>query len=429
MKIYDLIGIGFGPSNLSLAISLNERYGDSNVNALFLEKQTSFAWHPNMMLNHSHMQISFLKDLVTPRNPTSQFSFLNYLANKNRLQNFINLKTFFPSRFEFNDYLAWCASYFDDKCIYNREVVDITPIKTDDGKVSYLQVKSIDNHGNNYEYMSRSLVIATGGYGHIPSEFQEVKDSKRVFHSSSYLTRLEELKQNTQLEKVAVIGAGQSAAEIFMDLHENHNVQVDLITRAWAFRPSDDSPFANEIFNPEFVDYVYNNSQERRTGLLKEFRSTNYAAPDLEVIENIYNVMYQQKVTDNKRHSLLRRYEVQSSKVNDQQILLNINSLDTNEILEKSYDAVILSTGYKRNIHKKLLQPVKEYLQDFSVSRDYQICSESNFQPVIFLQGCCELTHGLGDTLLSNLSMRAEEICEGFEKSILEKKGAETIVL
>lgn len=424
MKIYDLIGIGFGPSNIALAISMHERYDKSQVDMLFLEKQSSFAWHPNMMLNHTHMQISFLKDLVTPRNPTSKFSFLNYLASKNRLQDFINLKTFFPSRFEFNDYLAWCASYFDDRCVYDREALEIKPIVADIGDengVKYLQIKCKDSEGKCHDYMTRSVVIATGGYGYIPDEFQAVKDSNRIFHSSCYLTKLEELKHQSQIHNIAVIGAGQSAAEIFMDLHDNHDVQVDLITRAWAFRPSDDSPFANEIFNPEFIDYVYDNCQQRRFDLLEEFRSTNYAAPDLEIIENIYKVLYLQKVTGDDKHTLLRRYEVKDSRIDDQHITLSINSLDTNEIIKKSYDAVILATGYKRNIHEKLLQPAQKYLQDFTVTRDYQMNASGDFQPVVFLQGCCEPTHGLGDTLLSNLSTRAEEICEGFEKRILAK--------
>ena len=104
MHIHDLIGIGFGPSNIALAIALDEhRQTGQAKDALFIERQPCFAWHPHMLLDNAHMQISFLKDLVTPRNPKSRFSFLNYLHSKGRLQDFINLQTFFPSRHEFND--------------------------------------------------------------------------------------------------------------------------------------------------------------------------------------------------------------------------------------------------------------------------------------------------------------------------------------
>ena len=43
--IYDLVGVGCGPSNLALAIALDEkkeRY--QALNAVFLEKQASYCW-------------------------------------------------------------------------------------------------------------------------------------------------------------------------------------------------------------------------------------------------------------------------------------------------------------------------------------------------------------------------------------------------
>ena len=79
MKIYDLIGIGFGPSNIALAITLDEKkQAGHHVESFFIEKQPSFAWHANMMLDNAHMQVSFLKDLATMRNPSSHFTFVNY---------------------------------------------------------------------------------------------------------------------------------------------------------------------------------------------------------------------------------------------------------------------------------------------------------------------------------------------------------------
>lgn len=51
------------------------------------------------------MQISSLKDLATPSEPRSRFTFLNYLFEKGRLNQFINLGTFLPTRAEYEDYL------------------------------------------------------------------------------------------------------------------------------------------------------------------------------------------------------------------------------------------------------------------------------------------------------------------------------------
>ncbi len=49
---------------------------------------------------------------MTLRNPTSPYSFANYLKAHGRLMDFINLHTFYPCRMEANDYLRWVAAQF-----------------------------------------------------------------------------------------------------------------------------------------------------------------------------------------------------------------------------------------------------------------------------------------------------------------------------
>ena len=254
MLVHDLIGIGFGPSNLALAIALDEkRRAGQPVDAMFIERQRAFAWHPDMLLSHAHMQISFLKDLATLRNPTSRFTFVNYLHEKQRLQDFINLKTFFPSRREFNDYLGWAAAQFDDCCAYGEEVLDVLPEPRGRG-VELLRVRSRSASGETRDRLARNLVVSIGGSANIPEAFRPLEGDPRVLHSSTYLRNME---RNPGAQKIAIIGAGQSAAELFMDLHGRPNApQVDLIMRARSIKPSDNSPFVNEIFNADFVDHV-----------------------------------------------------------------------------------------------------------------------------------------------------------------------------
>lgn len=415
MHIHDLIGIGFGPSNIALAIALEEQDNSGQQrDAFFIERQPTFAWHPHMLLDHAHMQISFLKDLVTPRNPGSRYSFLNYLHEKGRLQDFINLQTFFPSRHEFNDYLSWAAANFDDRCAYGEDVFEVLP-ETQDGEVTHLRVRSRDQDHNIHERLTRSLVIGVGGAANIPPCFAGLKNDPRVFHSSHYLR---ELERQVSPKRIAVIGAGQSAAEIFLDLHGREGTQVDLISRAWAFKPSDDSPFVNEIFNPEYTDYVFNNPTGQREALLHEYKSTNYSAPDLALIQQIYDVFYQQKVTGEQRHRFRRRHEVEHSDAQEDGIRLHVRDLDSGHSDVTRYDAVVLATGYVRDTHKALLAPVAEYLPEFAVNRHYRLYTTPHFKPAIFLQGCCEPTHGLSDTLLSILAARTSEICEVLNETL-----------
>ncbi|WP_430229372.1 lysine N(6)-hydroxylase/L-ornithine N(5)-oxygenase family protein [Nitrosomonas communis] len=410
MKVYDLIGIGFGPSNIALAITLQEKkQAGYNIESYFIEKQPGFAWHANMMLNNAHMQVSFLKDLATMRNPSSHFTFINYLHQKNRLQDFINLKTFFPSRHEFNDYLSWAASHFDHCCAYGEEVIEILPEKRGEETV-LLRIRSRDGEQVIHERLARNLIISIGGKPRIPDSFLSLEGDPRVFHSNSYL---QEIKQYPYASRIAVVGGGQSAAEIFMDLHDRfQTAQVDLIMRARSIKPSDDSPFVNEIFNTDFTDYVFNSSEQDRVEILNEFWHTNYAAPDLVLIEQIFNVLYRQKVSGIERHRFLRRHEVKKALSLQEGIQFVLHDMNTNCERTETYDAVVLATGYHRDHHKSLLAPLSPYFGDFTVDRQYRLCSTPNFKPAVFLQGACESSHGLSDTLLSVTAVRTNEIAQ-----------------
>ncbi|GKS68595.1 lysine N6-hydroxylase/L-ornithine N5-oxygenase [Nitrosomonas sp. PY1] len=425
MQVYDLIGIGFGPSNIALAITLKEKMqAGYHIDSFFIEKQPEFAWHANMMLNSTHMQVSFLKDLVTLRNPASHFTFINYLHQKNRLQDFINLKTFFPSRHEFNDYLAWAASHFEDSSSYGEEVIEVLPERIGND-VMYLRVRSRDQNNNLHERLTRSLAVGIGGKPRIPDSFLALRDDNRIFHSNDYLRRIKEF---SNAKKIAVVGGGQSAAEIFMDLHDRFDAaEVDLIMRARSIRPSDDSPFVNEIFNADFTDFVFNSTEQERSRLLGEFWHTNYAAPDLVLIERIFNVFYQQRVVGAKRHRFLRRHEVKRVDSFPQGIKFALHNLNNNQGFSETYDAVILATGYHRDHFQALLSPLMPFFKTLSVDRNYRLDAIPQFKPAIFLQGACESSHGLSDTLLSVTAIRASEITRALVDSLDQIKSPVTV--
>lgn len=176
--IFDMICIGFGPASLAIAIALADAYSKSSrplPKVLFLEKQEEFAWHSGMQLPSAKMQISFLKDLATPRDPTSPYTFINYLHSKGRLHQFINLGTFLPSRLEYEDYMRWCAEHFKGVVKYGRQVISVRPGAKDP------VTQKTRNFQVNWKYMNcvesglasaRHVVVAVGGEPHIPEEFK-----------------------------------------------------------------------------------------------------------------------------------------------------------------------------------------------------------------------------------------------------------------
>jgi len=247
-ELLGLLCIGFGPASLTIAIALNDTQAllSPPPKVLFLEKQPHFAWHAGMQLPGARMQISFLKDLATPRNPRSKFTFINYLFEKGRLNQFINLSTFLPTRVEFEDYLRWCAEHFEKegRVGYGMEVESVRPgDKNSEGKVTSWEVTALDTRtGNSVTRRARHVVIAIGGRPVVPQNMQGLK---HIAHSSQFASTITQIQQREEGRKLrfAVIGSGQSAAEIFNDLWERFpDAEVKLIIRGASLRPSDDSP-------------------------------------------------------------------------------------------------------------------------------------------------------------------------------------------
>lgn len=413
-RVYDLIGVGCGPSNLALAIALEERSQSQRaLDILFVDKQENYQWHGNTITGQSDLQISFLKDLVSLRNPTSPYSFVNYLQKQGRLVDFINLGTFYPCRMEFNDYLCWVAKHFTAQCHYGEEIIAVEPILYQ-GQVKTLQVVSRDIQGKELVRETRSVVVSAGGTANIPEVFQDVKDDTRVFHHSQYLQRM--AKQpcvNGKPMRIAIIGGGQSAAEAFIDLSGSYpSVQADMILRSMSLKPADSSPFVNEVFAPVFTDLVYEQAQVERDRLLKEYQHTNYSVVDEPMIKQIYSIFYRQKVSGDQRHAFRCSTLIEKVNATEQGIELILRNTASGELSSQTYDAVILATGYKRKQHRQLLAPLAEYMGDYSVDRNYRVQTDEQCKAAIYLQGFCENSHGLSDTLLSVLAIRSDEIAD-----------------
>lgn len=415
-KPFDVIGVGFGPSNLALAIALEEQAenGARRASSLFLDRQSDYHWHGDTLVSQSELQISFLKDLVTLRNATSRYSFVNYLQQHGRLIDFINLGTFYPCRMEYSDYLRWVATHFSDQCQYGERVERIEPVNAGSGDIELLDVISVDSQGREHRRRTRSVVVGTGGTPRIPAVFQSLRDDTRVFHHSQYLSRINQQRcARGEPMRIAVVGGGQSAAEAFIDLNDSFpNVRVDLVLRSEVLKPADDSPFVNQIFAPENTHLFFDQPANERERLINEFHNTNYSVVDLNLIEQIYGIFYRQKVSGKQRHAFRCRTQVLSATSQEHGVRLHLRDIATGQEEAHHYDAVILATGYERKSHKALLAPLADYLGDFDVERSYRVRATPALKAGVFVQGFSEANHGLSDTLLSVLPARAWEISE-----------------
>ncbi len=416
---YDLVGIGFGPANLALAALMSEEgRGQERLESVFLERREGFAWHPDMLIEGTRIQLSFLKDLVTLRNPRSRFTFLTYLQEKGRLEDFVNLREFFPTRLEFNDYYQWVAAQVRDRVRYRREVVAVEPAAGASGRVEMLRVVARDlESGEPEHFLTRNLVLATGGQPYVPDGVE--LDQRRVFHCRDFLGTIHSsFPERDAPYRFVVVGSGQSAAEIFQYLYTNYpRAQVTATLRRYAYKPADESQFVNEIFHGSTVDFLYNLPCDLRHSVIHEHYDTNYSAVDLALIREIYSALYERRIHGERGVEVRTLRELRKVRRRGEIVVAEFFNRADERMETIEADGLVLATGYCRNRRPALLDHLAPYLVTdgdggFRVARSYRVEALPAFGPRIFLQGFCEGTHGLSDTLLSVLPLRAREIFE-----------------
>ncbi|MFF6982700.1 lysine N(6)-hydroxylase/L-ornithine N(5)-oxygenase family protein [Streptomyces sp. NPDC008343] len=429
--IHDVLGIGFGPSNLALAIAIDEHNAnlpaDRRTNALFLERQPRFGWHRGMLIDDATMQVSFLKDLVTLRDPASDFSFLCFLRERGRLIDFLNQKTLFPLRVEFHEYFEWAAERVRHLVAYDRVVTAIDPVRDDTGTVTHFEVvcRDPERPGRHVTYRARDISVAVGLEPHVPPG---VELSERVWHNSELLPRVTELAASGEpVRRVVVLGAGQSAAETVDYLHRSFpEAEVCAVFAKYGYTPADDSPFANRIFDPEAVDVYFVAPSEVKQSLFDYHRSTNYSVVDMELIESLYATTYQEKVNGRERLRFLNVSRIRGVRERgDSGLDVAVEFLPTGEQQLLQADVLVHATGYRpRDLAALLGEAAKVCLRDdgdaLRVSRDHRVETAPDVTAGIYLQGGTEHTHGLTSTLLSTTAIRAGEI----HRSLLARRTA-----
>ncbi|MEV5298736.1 lysine N(6)-hydroxylase/L-ornithine N(5)-oxygenase family protein [Amycolatopsis methanolica] len=412
VPVYDLVGVGFGPSNLALAIAVTEHNagGGEAVTAHFLERQPRFGWHRGMLLDNATMQVSFLKDLVTMRNPASEFSFLSYLHSQGRLVDFINHKNLFPLRIEFHDYLEWSAAKVDHLVSYDREVAGITPVL---GEESLFDVRTKDGQ----VLRARNVVFGTGLRPNLP---EGVTVSDRIWHNHQLLHRIDKVSDP---ERCIVVGAGQSAAEVTAFLHDKFpRAEVCSVFARYGYSPSDDSSFANRIFDPEAVDAFYTAPEDVKRRLMDYHGNTNYSAVDLDLIDDLYRRVYREKVQGVQRLRIFNACRPIDVIETESGVRIAIESLTTGEKTVLDADLVVYSTGYRPADPTSLLGELaakcrRDEQGRLRIERDYRLVTP-DVKAGLYLQGGTEHSHGITSSLLSNTAVRVGEIL----RSILDRR-------
>lgn len=415
-EVVDIFGIGFGPSNISLAIAAQEMA--PHLSCRFFESKTSFSWHRNMLFPNATMQVSFLKDLVTFRNPCSPFSFLNYVHSHGRFPEFSNLSRFSPSREEYSDYLRWCARAFDDRVSYGQRVTAIEPIA---GVEPRLAVTATDSEGRIHHVVTRSVVYAGGLRPVFPIG---IAPSHRILHCSRVLERFAEIPHDAAFD-VTVLGGGQSAAEVVEYLHDTFpRCRITAIVSTFGYMPADDTPFVNQIFDPGWVGPFYDAQESVKQEILSRHATTNYAAVDIDLIQTLYQKAYRDRLSGENRLRFLRMTRLTQARETGDSVQIELLNKMAGKTEEARTDLLICATGYEPHQIEDLLSPdlaqriERDGAGRVRFTRAYRLCIEGGPVAPIYGVGMNQYSHGLSSTLLSNMAVRSGEIVKDLQLEI-----------
>ncbi|MGW1011111.1 lysine N(6)-hydroxylase/L-ornithine N(5)-oxygenase family protein [Streptomyces termitum] len=399
---HDLVGVGIGPFNLSLAALADGVPGP--LAATFFEQRPAFHWHPGLLIEGATLQVPFLADLVTLADPASRWSFLNYLKGRERLFPFYFAERFHIQRAEYDAYCRWAAERIPglhfghqvDSVRWNPErrlfEVDFTQLDQD-GEAAAL--------GRAY---TRHVVLGVGTEPYVPEPLRPLAQAPGVpvLHSADYLAHREEL---LAAGHVTVIGSGQSGAEVFLDLLRARPAgaeRITWLTRTEAFAPMEYSKLGLEHFTPDYTRYFHGLSEQARGELLPR-QWQLHKGIDAETIAAVHDELYRRTLHGGWPDAVLTPgVRVRTAgRVATTQVELHLEHVRQGTRSRLTTDAVVLATGYRERPVDRMLAGLDPYLRHDAEGRarideHYRLVLDPSVTGAVFVQNAERHTHGVG---------------------------------
>lgn len=406
--VTDVCLVGLGPANLALAIALK----DVGIDVIVLEKQPSFTWHKEALLPGTRMQVHFLKDLVTPRDPAHPLTFVSYLHEVGAFESFVNAAHTTSTREQFHEYLCWAAAAIKDVCTFGRTVTSIARCTDSDLWTVRSELDgAAAGHGDvgPYEVRARVVVLGVGSEPHMPGG---VAKSRRVLHSAN-ASQLSALQDHID-GPIGVLGAGQSAAEILLMLLRGHNGTSDLehYFHPYGMMRADDNPFANELFDRMGAEVVFGAEDSVRSAWRRAHANTNYGVVDADTLQQLYDTIYHHRLAGGERYTAWRGSTLNAVEEDDGHVDLLLEDHSGHRV-RRRVSLLVCATGYRPADLRPLLSDPSlrlSWADDAPVLTAHFEAVDALGRPIenLLIHGAhAEPSHGLGVGLLSNIATRA----------------------
>ncbi|MFI5682680.1 lysine N(6)-hydroxylase/L-ornithine N(5)-oxygenase family protein [Streptomyces sp. NPDC051636] len=411
----DLVGIGIGPFNLSLAALAHPL---AELDTVFYEQRPGFDWHPGLLIDGARIQVPFLADLVTLADPASPWTFLNYLRARDRLFPFYFAERFHIQRAEYDAYCRWVSenvpglhfSHQVDAVRWNAEhdvfEVDFTHLDTD-GEAQAL--------GRTH---TKNIVIGTGTAPHVPDPLKPLVEAPGVpvIHAADYLDHRDTI---LAAGHVTVVGSGQSGAEVFLDLLRHRPAgreHLHWLGRTEAFAPMEYSKLGLEHFTPDYTRYFHTLTEPVRDRLVAS-QWQLHKGIDADTIAAIHDELYRRTLHGGWPDTVLTPgvHVRTAGRIATSKLELHLEHIQQGTRSRLTTDAVVLATGYRERPLGRLLAGLDPYLRRDSAERPridehFRMVLDPCVTGSVYVQNAELHTHGVGAPDLGLAAWRSATI-------------------
>ncbi|WP_202867192.1 FAD-dependent oxidoreductase [Kribbella pittospori] len=401
---YHTIGIGAGPSNLSLA-ALYQNVTTEPL-ALF-DARPGTGWHTPLLYPGVRMQTGWMKDLVSLVDPRHELTFLNYLVTSGRLYALINSQFDSLPRIEYERYLAWATERLG--VVHFTSRVDSISITDDGFEVSVDGVPAA---------VSEHLVLGLGTRPVRPAYITELP-VERAFIADELGVRMAGLDTAAP---TAVVGGGQTGLECVLRLLGSGFTDVRWLGRNQWFRSIDDSPMANELYRPSHIEYLQGLNRGKRREMIDDSRYSGDAITP-GGLRALYQANYDGMLTLGRFPvTLLPGRDVRTSELlADGNIRLCCTTTSTPE--EHVVRQVVVAAG-REHVEAPFDDDLRERIEvdddgELLVEPDYSVRWKGMNGHRIYTFNASRYSHGLTNAGLTQLPVRAAIVLNSmFEREI-----------
>jgi lysine N6-hydroxylase len=270
---------------------------------------------------------------------------------------------------------------------------------------------------------ARQVVLGVGTEPVVPEPLRPLlkgadgAGTGRVLHSADYRTHRGRL---ATLDDVTVVGAGQSGAEVTLDLlrHQDGEGQggpyVRWLARTPAFAPMEYSKIGLEHFTPDYIRYFRALPQERREQLVRD-QWQLYKGVSEETLADIHDELYERTIGGTlPRAGLHPGVEVVSATADGDGCLLTCRHTQQDTLFDIRTSAVVAATGYAAR-RPALLDTMKDFVDwdakgRYQVDGEYRVALDPRVSGALYVQNAEMHTHGVGTPDLTLGAWRAATI-------------------